>query len=154
LAAAYEKRQQWALARAPLVAFLATEPNNGRIRERLAQVLFNSGNTDAAYAELQQAAKDEPTLEPPAVTMGRFWTAKNDFKQAREWLDKAITAEPNSVRAHVVYADWLLRQKMVEEAKLHVESAAKLRPGDRVVLELQEWIRKLDKEKSGDKPGP
>jgi Tfp pilus assembly protein PilF len=95
--------------------------------------------------KLQQATKDDPTLEPPAVTMSRFWTAKNDFKQAQEWLDKAIKAEPNSIRAHVAYANWLIQQKMVEQAKLHVETAAKLRPDDPRVLMLQELIRKLDK---------
>jgi uncharacterized protein (TIGR02996 family) len=146
LAAAYETRGDWGNARTNLAALLAADPKNGPLRTRLARALFFLDKPDEAFVELQQAVKDDPNLEPPTVTMGRLWTMKGDFKQAREWLDKAIKAEPNSIRVHLAYADWLLQQNEVEQAKIHAEAAAKIKADDPEVLKIQGLIARVQKD--------
>jgi tetratricopeptide (TPR) repeat protein len=137
LAAAYERRQDWAGARTHLAAWLEDDPKNGQLRRRLAQALFFLDKADDAYSELQQAVKDDSTLDSPNITMGRLWTMKGDAKKAREWLEKATKADPASPRVHLAYADWLLQQNEIEQAKIHADTAAKIKADDPEVLKIQ-----------------
>jgi uncharacterized protein (TIGR02996 family) len=149
LASAYEARRDWAGARTHLTAWLESDPKNGQVRTRLARALFFLDKADDAYAELQRAVKDDATLEPPTVTMGKLWTNKGDFIKAREWLERAIKAEPSSVRVHLAYADWLLQQNEAEQAKIHADTAAKARADDAEVLKLQGLIARVQKDLGG-----
>src|SRR5262245_22513886 len=126
LAAAFEARADWGAARTHLGALLDIDKADGAVRGRLARALFFLDRADDAYNELQQAVKDTPALKPPAVTMAELWTAKGDTKKAREWMERAVKAENNSARVHLAYADWLLAQNEVPQAKIHVETAEKL----------------------------
>jgi uncharacterized protein (TIGR02996 family) len=145
LAKAYESRRDWANARTHLAALVANESKNSELRTRLATALFFLDKPDEAFQELQNAVRDNPNLEPPTVTMGRLWTAKGDVKQAREWLDRAIKAEPNSIRVQLAYADWLLHQGDIDHAKDHVDAAAKLKPDDPEVLKAQGLMARTQK---------
>jgi tetratricopeptide (TPR) repeat protein len=147
LAAAYEARRDWAAARSPLAALLEADPKNGQLRTRLAQALFFLDKPDDAFQELSQAVKDDPTaLNPPTVSMAKFWTAKGETKNAREWLDKAIKAEPNSYRVHLAYGDWLLQQNEIDQAKIHVDAASKIKADDVEVQKLQGLIARIQKD--------
>jgi tetratricopeptide (TPR) repeat protein len=147
LAAAYENRRDWAAARTQLSALLESEPKNGNLRSRLAQALFFLDKPDDAFQELSQAVKDDPTsLNPPTVSMAKFWTMKGDSKMAREWLDKAIKAEGENPRVHLAYADWLLQQNEVDQSKIHVEAALKKKPDDVELKKLQGLIARIQKD--------
>ena len=78
--------------------------------------------------------------------MAKFWAIKGDPKQPREWLDRAVKAEPNSVRVHLAYADWLLQQNEVEQAKIHVDTALKIKADDVEVQKLQGLIARIQKD--------
>ena len=147
LATAYEARKDWASTRTNLLAWQELDPKNVQVRIRLGQALFYLDKSDDAFAEFQSAAKDAPKkVEAPTVTMGRLWTAKGDFDKAREWLDKAIKAEPNSYKVQLAYADWLLQQNDSEKAKDHADAAAKLQPNDTEVLKVQGLIARIQKD--------
>lgn len=137
LAAAYEARKDWQNAKSQLLALLELEPKSGLVRQRVARSLFFLDKPADAVAELNVAIKDEPTLEPPALTMGRLWTEKGDVKQAAEWMQKAVEREPNNMRVHLVYGQWLLDQSRPEEAKLHADLAGKLDPKSKDVEKLR-----------------
>jgi uncharacterized protein (TIGR02996 family) len=146
LAAAFEARRDWVNARTHLAVLVYLDPMKGLLRQRLARALFFLDKPDDAYRELTAAIVNDPTLEPAAVTMGRLWTNKGDFTQAREWLDKAIQAEPNSPRARLAYADWLLQQNEIDQAKAHADAAARVKPNDPDVLKLQGLIARMRKD--------
>jgi uncharacterized protein (TIGR02996 family) len=148
LASAFEARTDWPGARSQLAALLDLDAKNGQLRQRLARALFFLDKPEDAHRELQTAVKDDPTLEPAAVYLAKLWANKGDSKLAREWLDKAIKAEPNSLRVHLAYADWLLQQNEIEQAKLHAEAAAKVRPEDTDVLRLQGLVARIQKDLS------
>jgi tetratricopeptide (TPR) repeat protein len=145
LAHSAERRSDWASARAHLSALLELE-KNGQLRQRLATALFFLDKTDDAFLELQQAVKDDATLEPPTVRMAQLWSAKNDQKLAREWFNKAAKAEPNNLRVHLAYANWLLQQNEVTQAKIHAETAARIDPNSPDVLKLQGVIARVGKD--------
>jgi Tfp pilus assembly protein PilF len=145
LAHAYERRSDWANARTHLTALLEIE-KNGQLRQRLATALFFLNKPDDAFMELQQAVKDDATLDPPTVRMAQLWSAKNDAKLSREWFDKAVKAEPNSIRVHLAYANWLLTQNEIPQAKIHGETASKIDANSTDVLKLQGLIARINKD--------
>jgi Tfp pilus assembly protein PilF len=145
LAMAYERRADWAAARTHLTALLEFE-KNGQLRQRLARSLFFLDKADDAFQELQQAVKDDATLDPPTVSMAQLWAQKSDAKLAREWFEKAIKAEPNSIRVHLAYANWLLTQNEIPQAKIHGDTAAKIDANSTDVLKLQGLIARINKD--------
>jgi tetratricopeptide (TPR) repeat protein len=125
LATACEARRDWPNARTHFAAWLELDPKNSMARQRYGSVLFQLDKPDEALLEFQTAAKDDATLLPPTVMMARQYMAKNDNAKATEFFDKAVKQEANNARVHVAYADYLLQQGKLDEAKLHVEEAAK-----------------------------
>lgn len=137
LAAAYEARKDWFNARTQLAALLDLEPKSGLVRQRVARAMFFLDRPEDAVTELNAAVKDDASLEPSALTMGRLWSEKGDYKRAAEWMQKAVEREPNNMRVHLVYGQWLLEQSRPEEAKLHADLAAKLDPKSKDVEKLR-----------------
>jgi Tfp pilus assembly protein PilF len=145
LAMAYERRADWAAARTQITALLEFD-KSGQMRQRLARALFFLDKADDAYVELQQAVKDDSTLDPPTVSMAQLWAQKSDAKAAREWFEKATKAEPKSIRVHLAYANWLLTQNEIPQAKLHGDTAATIDANSTDVLKLQGLIARINKD--------
>jgi tetratricopeptide (TPR) repeat protein len=128
-----EGRGDWKAARVALTGWLEQEPANARVRHRLGTALFSLGEQDAAYKQLEQAAKEDGSLESAPITMGWLYTRDRDLKKAREWLDHAIKIAPESVAARVAMTSWLLEQGRADEALAHAETAARLDPKSNAV---------------------
>ena len=97
LAAVSESREDWKGAQARLNAWLALEPNQGQARQQDSAGCFScSTSPEEAFAALTQAVKDEPALEPAAVSMAFLYSHKSDSKKAEEWFDYARKVEPAS----------------------------------------------------------
>jgi tetratricopeptide (TPR) repeat protein len=90
----------------------------------LANALFQLNQPDQAYAELQQAQKDNASLEPPAVTMARLWAGKKDSTKADQWMETALKQAPDDPKTLQPYAAWLLDRNRAEEAKAPADKAA------------------------------
>jgi tetratricopeptide (TPR) repeat protein len=145
LAAVAERRKDWPAAAAALAAVLALDPSNGRARQRLAAALFRQGRHEQAHAELLQAVKDDATLEPAALVMGRLFAEEGDAAKAAEWMEGAVRSAPDDVRARRAFASWLLGQDRAERAKVQAEAAARLDPNSsetRLVRGLIAWYLK------------
>ncbi len=142
----YEMRGDWTNARLHLAAWLTLDPKNGIARNRYATTLFNLEKPDEAFAEFQQAVKDDVTLLPASVMMARQYMGKNDPKKATEWFDKAVKQEANNGKVHVAYADFLLQQDNLEKAKLHSEQAMRLDPKNIEVQRMQGMIARCNRD--------
>jgi tetratricopeptide (TPR) repeat protein len=112
-----ESRGDWQAARTALEGWLALDPPNARVRHRLGKALFGLGQQDAAYQELQRAARQDGTLEPAAITMGWLFTQAGDLKKAEQWMNYAVETTPGSLAARVDLAAWLLEQGRADEAQ-------------------------------------
>jgi Tfp pilus assembly protein PilF len=128
LAAVTEAREDWKTTHEHLKSWLAIDPKNGQVEQRLGQALFRLGKTDEAFATLTQAVKDAPALEPAAVWMATLYTQKGDFKKADEWFERARKDEPKSARVRLAHAKWLLDRGRTADAWTEIEEAAKLDP--------------------------
>jgi Tfp pilus assembly protein PilF len=140
LAAVTEAREDWKTTQQHLNAWLALDPKNGQVEQRLGHALFRLGKTDEAFAMLTQAVKDAPALEPPAVWMANLYSQKGDFKQAEEWFDRAQKAEPKSARVRLAHAKWLLERGRPTDAHAEIDEAAKLDPASKETARVQGLI--------------
>ena len=151
LAQAYQSRADWQAVRTQMTALLAKEPTKAGYRILLAKALFfmDDAKPDDAYQELVTAAKEdkEHKLDPPQVSMAKFYAMKGENKEARAWFDKAAKADDKKTdRVDIAYADWLMQQNEIQEAKLHVEAAAKVKPDDLQVKKFQGLIARVQKD--------
>ena len=96
LATVAVSRQDWPAVRDHLKKWLELEPRSSAARQRLAMVLFRLDQGREAFEELQKASKDDPKLEPPGVTMARFYAQKPDLEKAGEWVESAIKGAPRT----------------------------------------------------------
>ncbi|MFO0825247.1 MAG: tetratricopeptide repeat protein [Gemmataceae bacterium] len=128
LATAFEMRDDHNSVKSHLVALLESDPKNAGLRQRLARTNFQLGRPEEAFADLQTAVKDDPTLDPPQMSMAQLWTAKHDFAKADEWYSKAVAAHPNSAKVQRALAGYLLDRGRIDTAKAHLTAAQKLEP--------------------------
>jgi tetratricopeptide (TPR) repeat protein len=131
LAAAFEARGDSASVKTHLAALLDADPRNAALRQRLARTLFLVDKPDEAFAELGAAHKEDPTLDPPQMSMAQLWTAKHDFAKADEWYTKAVASHPNSAKVHRALAGYLLDRGRLDTARAHLAAAQKLEPASR-----------------------
>jgi Tfp pilus assembly protein PilF len=128
LATVGESREDWSATRGYLTGWLELDPKNGQVRQRLARVLVRLGKEEDALAELKQAVKDAPSLDPAAVSMGWFYSQKGDSKKAEEWFATAQKLEPQNAKVLVARAAWLLDQSRGAQARQEIAEAVKLDP--------------------------
>lgn len=146
LATVAEGRKDWATAHAALAAWLEREPTNGQARQRLARALLELDKPTEAQAQLQQAVKDDPTLDPAAITMGWLYTHKGNLTKAAEWMQAAVKQAPKDPKVQRGMATWLLQQGKTQEAKTHADAAAKLNPDARELKFLRGLIARYLKD--------
>jgi tetratricopeptide (TPR) repeat protein len=163
-AAVAEGRGDWKAAKSALDDRLKLEPADAPARQRLGKALFRLDQWDAAYRELERAAREDATLEPAAISMAWLYTAAGDIKKAEEWLDYAVKSAPDSLGVRIGRASWLLEQGRVEDARAEGEAAARIDPRSRDARRLvglaararndlagaQTILEALDRESPGD----
>ena len=146
LATGYEARGDWNNAKTHLAAWLALEPKIGMARNRYAAALFQLDKPDEAFAEFQQAVKDDSTLLPASVMMARQYMAKNEPAKTTEWFEKAVKQEANNAKVQVAYADFLLQQDNLEKAKLHSDQATRMDPRNNEVQRMQGMVARYGRD--------
>lgn len=127
----FEARQNYNASKEHLSALLSVDPKNSQFRFRLAVANFNLGATETAFADLAQAYKDDPLLNPPELQMGLLWANRGDETKADEWFKKAVTTHATDSRCHREYAAWLLNTGKTESAKPYLESAERINAASR-----------------------
>jgi len=146
LTAGCERRGDYASVRANLIALLDADPRNAGLRQRLASANFLLGRPEDAFAELQIAVKEDPTLDPPQLSMAQLWTAKHDFAKADEWYAKAVAAYPNSAKVHRALTAYSIDRARIDTAKAHLAAAQKLEPAARETKALMGLIARYAKD--------
>lgn len=146
LAGVDENRGQWDQARGHLRAWLEIDPKSGAARQRLGRALFHLGRKDEAFAEISRGRKDDPKLDPAALTMALLSAQAGDVRAAGDWYDRAIQAEPDTLVARVSYARWLIEQGEYDRAGTQAGEAARIDPASRETPRLRGQIawRKRD----------
>lgn len=146
LAAVAESRGQWDFAREHLLASLKLDPKNVVNRQRLAKALFLLDEHRECYDELVRAARDKPTMEPPALSMARLYDQIGDLQKTELWLERSTKQFPGNVDVQTTYAAWLLDQSRIEAAIAQLTKAAKADPDSRSVRKLDGDIAYINKD--------
>jgi tetratricopeptide (TPR) repeat protein len=145
LAVVAEQRGDWASAASSLTTWLERNPADSQARRRLACALVRLGKKDTALAELRQAVKDDPALDPAPIIMARFLSEAGDVVKASEWVEYGLKCEPQDPRMLLGAALHFLEHDQIDRARAHAESAAKLDPASAAIREargLIAWHRK------------
>ena len=139
LVTAYESqlRGDFASAKTHLVALLDADPKNALLRQRLARANFFLTRYDDVFADLKTAFKDDPTLEPPELTLAQWWKGKPDFAKAEDWYAKAVAAHAGSAKVHRGFAAYLLERGRMDLGKAHLDAAKKIEPNTRDTKALE-----------------
>ena len=131
-----ESRGDWKAARTALSGWLKHEPSSAVAHQRLGKALFHLEERDAAYEELEQAAKADAALEPAAITMAWLFSRAGNLEKAEEWINYAGKTAPESLAVQKGSAAWLMEQGRADEAQRHADAAAKLDPGSTEIKRL------------------
>jgi tetratricopeptide (TPR) repeat protein len=131
LVAAFDLRGDYASVKTHLLALLDADAKNAVLRQKLARANFLLNRPEDAFADLKTAFKDDPTLDPPELTMAQLWTGKADFVKAEEWYGKAVSEHGKSAKVHRGFAEYLLNRGKIDFAKGHIEAAQKIEPNAR-----------------------
>jgi len=131
-----ESRGDWKAARAALTDWLTHEPGNAPARQRLGKALFHLKEYDAAYGQLERAAKADAALEPAAITMAWLFSRAGNLKKAEEWINYANKSAPESPAVQMGSASWLMEHGRADEAQSHADAAVKLNPGSNEIKRL------------------
>ena len=128
LVAAFNARGDFDAVRTHLLALLVADEKNAGLRQQLARANFLLTRPEDAFEDLKRAFKDDPTIDPPELTMAQLWTGKAEFKNAEDWYGKAVGAHGKSAKVHRGYAGYLLDRGRIEPAKGHLNAAQTIEP--------------------------
>ncbi len=97
LANTYEELRDFPKAVEVLRQALEQEPDNMEIKRMLAQDLLLAGKLDDALELYQALAADDPRDAQTLLRVSQIYREKRDFQKAREALEKAKNADPDSL---------------------------------------------------------
>ncbi len=128
VAAVAERRQDWDKAQETLEDLLTVIPEDGPARQRLGRALFNLDRRDEARTQLEFAHQNDPSLDPPGITLGWLWADRGRWDEALATMRDAVKKAPDSPAARLGLATLLLQREQPDEAKPHAEAALKADP--------------------------
>ena len=97
LAGAYEQLRDWKDAAAAMKRAVEAEPDNPRLKTKLAQYLLYSDQLDEALKYYTQLAADDPKDGEVQLRLSEIYREKKDFTKAHAALDKAKALDSDSM---------------------------------------------------------
>jgi len=123
LAAIAEQRGHWAKAQEHLNKLVQINPHDAKLRDRWAKSLFLVGREESAFEQYDIAYQQDPSVNPPEVSMGARSTRAGKFAEANQWYDKALAGYPDNAAIHFEFSVALMCQDRPHEADRHAQHA-------------------------------
>jgi tetratricopeptide (TPR) repeat protein len=101
---------------------------------------IRQGDFLAAQAEFKAAFELDPRNGTAAMKAAKCLWQLNQSYEAIEWLTKAIKAEPNSISAYVLKADYLSQRFDFGGATIALANATRISPNNYEVLRGLAWL--------------
>ena len=102
-------------------------PENPAARERLGELLLESGKTAEAIPELESALKSAPT-SANRVALAAAYVRSKQMEKAAALLREAVAAEPGNVELRMMYGRTLRDQREFPAAAQEFARAAQAKP--------------------------
>lgn len=129
LAAAHASQADPDAARQAIAVALRSQPDYAPGLVVLARLEAESGDVDGALAQLDAVLAKPPPLEAAAVLRGDLLlVAKNNPTAALAAYEKALAANPQSLKANAAVITLLLRQGKLDQAKTQLAALKKAAP--------------------------
>jgi tetratricopeptide (TPR) repeat protein len=112
---------------------LTIDPQDNVALRMLSEIRLRSGNPKEAVEFAARATQGQDAPNSAWIGLAIAERANNNKAAARKILDKVLTDEPGNWTALLERADLLTDDKAYDLAVADLQSAAKLRPGDKVV---------------------
>ena len=125
-AAVSEKRGDWFRAQVALKQLTKISPADADIRDRLGAALFNLGREQEAYEQFQTAARLDPQINVPEVSMAVMKVRDRNLDEATRLFAAAARKYPTDGRVHYEAAGMYLLLDEAQQAKRHADKAAQL----------------------------
>jgi tetratricopeptide (TPR) repeat protein len=161
LGSVYESQKKMADA----IAIYKQFPENAGARERLGELLLESGQAASAIPELEESVRTSPTTAN-RYALATAYIANKELDKAVPLLDQALQSEPGNTQLRMMYGRALRDQKKYSPAAAQFFRVTQLKPdsseawsdlaGMLILLEKdQQAIMALDKvrELGAEKPG-
>ena len=123
LAGLYEKAKDAVAA----IAIYKDFPDNPAVRERMGQLMLESGQASEAIPQLEEAVKRSPTAANRYALATAYLRAKQTEKAAA-MMEQAIAAEPANAELRIAHGGMLRDQKNFQAAAQQFWKAAQLKP--------------------------
>ena len=123
LAALYEQQKQFPEA----IAIYQKFPDDPAAKERLGELLLESGKAADAIPSLEAAVQKSPTAAN-RYALATAYTAEQQFDKAATQLDAALQLEPANVQLILEYARALRAQRKYPAAAQSFSKAVQLKP--------------------------
>lgn len=107
----------------------------GEARQHINQVEVGN-NSDAGYPDLKRALQLEPDSSLANTFMGLFWERQEDYSQAQNYLERAITASQNDPFLFSELGNILSKSGDLPAALSAYESAIQIAPQDSLFYRL------------------
>jgi Tfp pilus assembly protein PilF len=130
MSGSYEAQSQRDLVKARDMALsaAATAPGFGFAQERVAEMEFSFGRTEAALAALKKSLELSPRNAQALALNGFALSAQNKMAEAGEYFDKAIAADGALANGWLGRGLVRIRHNRVNEGRQDLETAAALEP--------------------------
>jgi tetratricopeptide (TPR) repeat protein len=130
MAGSYQAQSQRDLVKARDMALSAAAkaPGFGFAQERVAEMEFSFGNTEAALAALKKSLELSPRNAQALALNGFALSAQNKMAEAAEYFDKAIVADGALANGWLGRGLVRIRRNQVEDGRKDLETAAALEP--------------------------
>ena len=122
LAKAYEDTKNYKAAADTLKRALEIAPDDSRYIHELAEDLLFSDQVDEALKLYQDLAAEEPRVPDYQLRISQIYRVKGDLAKAREALNKAKQADPQSLGVRDEEVSLLLAEKKYNEAVTALKS--------------------------------
>ncbi len=115
-------------------------PKNGRGLMNYGLSLMQKGNYDEAMVYFKDAQKLLPRYSYIYINMGVLEQAKGQMEKAETQFKKGISYGKNNPESYYFYANFLLGQNRIVEAKNIIDTGVKISPAHTNCLRLQKII--------------
>jgi protein O-mannosyl-transferase len=125
-----ERQNRYAEAIAEFHSALRIDPKSVETLNNLANLLDESGDTNAALAEYQSAISLDPKAVAPRNNLGAFYVKTGRLDDAMKLYAEAMRLDPKDAHPYYLMGKLLLREGRDAEAIPQFRKAAQLAPDD------------------------
>jgi tetratricopeptide (TPR) repeat protein len=134
--------QQWELARKQLESAHAYAPSSTEINLALGNLWLQQQKATQAAACYLAVLQVDPRHKAALSNMGVLALSEKHWDSAVNYLSAAIDVDPSDAKTHYLYARAQFEAGHPDKALPEIQTALRLRPGQREFEDLYELIRK------------